>query len=63
MNSEPMDQPSLWPREPISPDLLAWLQQTFDMDEFQTQMREIESTGGLSLEDFLPDVEARVVPR
>ncbi|MFO0930008.1 MAG: hypothetical protein U0736_23785 [Gemmataceae bacterium] len=56
------DQPNPFgpfPRESIPPDLLEWARQTFDEDAFIAQMREIEATGGLQLEDFLPEMEAR----
>ena len=33
--------------------------QTFDKEEFLAQIREIEGTGGLSLESFIAELEAR----
>jgi hypothetical protein len=56
------DQPNPsapFPRESIPPDLLEWARQTFDEDEFLAQVRDIEATGGLPLEAFLAEVEAR----
>jgi hypothetical protein len=47
-------------RESIPPEILAWARQTFDEEEFLRQVREIEATGGLRLEDFLAELEARV---
>ncbi len=48
-----------FPRERIPPDLLEWARQTFDEEEFLRQVREIEATGGLRLEDFIAELEAR----
>jgi hypothetical protein len=46
-------------REAIPPDLVEWARQTFDEQEFLTHVREIEATGGLRLEDFIAEIEAR----
>ena len=43
---------------PVSPELLAWARQTFDVQEFLDGIREIEATGGKSLESFIAEVEA-----
>jgi hypothetical protein len=51
--SEPM------PRQAIPPEIVAWARQTFDTEEFLTDVREIEATGGLRLEDFIAEIEAR----
>jgi hypothetical protein len=59
MKPDPSDHPEPFPRERIPPDLLAWARQTFDEEEFMAQVREIEATGGLRLEDFIAEVEAR----
>jgi hypothetical protein len=48
-----------FPRERIPPEILEWARQTFDEEEFLTQVREIEATGGLALEDFIAEIEAR----
>lgn len=55
------DQPSSEPipREAIPPELVEWARQTFDEEEFLSQVHEIEASGGSQLEDFLPEVEAR----
>jgi hypothetical protein len=47
------------PRERIPPEILEWARQTFDEEDFLTQVREIEAMGGLQLEDFIADLEAR----
>lgn len=49
-----------FPRERIPPEILEWARQTFDEEEFLRQVREIEATGGLPLEDFIAEIEARV---
>ena len=51
------------PRESIPPEIIEWARQTFDEEEFLARMREIEATGGLRLEDFLSEIEARVRSR
>ncbi|HEV2945871.1 MAG TPA: hypothetical protein VGX70_00750 [Gemmataceae bacterium] len=53
------NQSEPFPREPIAPEIVEWARQTFDKEEFLTQVREIEATGGLRLEDFIAELEAR----
>jgi hypothetical protein len=43
---------------PVPPELLAWARQTFDVQEFLAGVREIEATGGETLESFIAAVEA-----
>jgi hypothetical protein len=59
MEPEQANQPEPFPRERIPPEILEWARQTFDEEEFLAQVREIEATGGLSLEDFIAEIEAR----
>jgi hypothetical protein len=47
------------PRDKIPPEILDWARQTFDEQDFLQQVREIELTGGLRLEDFIAELEAR----
>lgn len=47
-----------FPVDPISPDLLAWARQTLDLEDFLEQVREIEATGGHSLESVILEIEA-----
>ncbi len=60
MTPTPDDQPPAWTPVPVPvhPDLLAWAKQTFDMDEFMEGVREIQATGGHTLESFIAEVEA-----
>ena len=44
--------------DPVHPDLLAWARQTLDAEEFIREMREIQRTGGCSIEDVLADIHA-----
>ena len=60
MKSDQSNQSEPFPRERIPPEILEWARQTFDEKEFLTQIREIEATGGLRLEDFIAELEARV---
>jgi hypothetical protein len=59
MKSDQSNQYEPCPREKIPPEILEWARQTFDEGEFLTQVREIEATGGLQLEDFIAELEAR----
>ena len=59
MQPNPSNQSEPFPRERIPPEMLEWARQTFDEEEFLAQVREIEATGGLALETFLAEVEAR----
>ena len=54
------DQPEPFPRQAIPPEIVEWARQTFDKEEFLADFREIEATGGLHLEDFIAELEARV---
>lgn len=61
MPQEPMPQDPVPPVPtpvPASPELLAWAQQTFDVQEFREGVREIKATGGVSLESFITAVKA-----
>jgi hypothetical protein len=57
------DQSEPFPRQTIPPHILEWARQTFDKEEFLADIREIEATGGLQLEDFIAEIEARVRPK
>lgn len=59
MKPEPSPQSDPFPREQIPPEILAWARQTFDEDEFIEEIREIETTGGVRLEDFIKELEQR----
>ncbi len=59
MQAHHPSQPEPFPREPIPPEIVEWARQTFDEKEFLTHVREIEATGGLRLEDFIAELEAR----
>jgi hypothetical protein len=59
MNPESTNPPEPFAREAIPAELLAWARQTFDEQEFLADIRDIEATGGVRLEDFLPELEAR----
>jgi hypothetical protein len=59
MKPDQSDQSAPFPRERIPPDLLAWARQTFDEEDFLKQIREIETTGGVRLEDFITELEER----
>jgi hypothetical protein len=60
MKSDPANPSEPFPRERIPPEILEWARQTFDQEEFLTHVREIETTGGLRLEDFIAEIETRM---
>jgi hypothetical protein len=43
---------------PISPDLLAFAQQTFDLEAFKREVQDIEKRGGKSFDEVIEQVEA-----
>ena len=46
--------------ETIPREIVEWARQTFDEQEFLSQVHEIEATGrGLRLEDFIAEIESR----
>ena len=59
MKPDQPNQSEPFPRERIPREILEWARQTFDEEEFLTHIREIEATGGLQLEDFMTELEAR----
>lgn len=61
MISEQPTQPEPVPQDRIPPEILAWARQTFDEEDFLAQVREIEARGGLALEDFIAEIEARAL--
>jgi hypothetical protein len=60
MQPEQSDHSKPLAHERIPPEILAWARQTLDEEEFLAHVREIEAKGGLRLEDFIAEVEARV---
>jgi hypothetical protein len=58
MNPDPQNPP--FPIEPIPPELLEYARQTFNLEEFLAELREMEANGsGLELKDFIDEIEAR----
>jgi hypothetical protein len=60
MHIPPTESPEPISPAPVPPELLAWAQQTFDVEEFLDGVREIEATGGRSFESLIAEVEALV---
>ena len=58
MEPHPINPADL-PREPIPTDLLEWARQTFDVEDFMADVREIERTGGIKSEDLIAELKAR----
>jgi hypothetical protein len=59
MKPDQTDPSEPFPREKIPPEILEWARQTLDETEVLAHIREIEATGGVQLEDFLAELEAR----
>jgi hypothetical protein len=59
MPAEPTSPAEVPAPVPVPPELLAWARQTFDAEAFLREVREIEATGGHTLESFLDEVKAR----
>jgi hypothetical protein len=60
MKPGPPNPSEPFPREAIPPEIVEWARQTFDEEEFLALVHEIEATGGgLRLEDFIAEIEAR----
>lgn len=59
MKPDPSPHAEPSPRERLPPEILEWARQTFDEAEFLAHVREIEAMGGLRLEDFIVELEAR----
>ncbi len=60
MTPTPTGPAEPFPREPVPPELLAWAQQTFDMQEYLDGVREIEAGRGRPFESLIAEAEARV---
>jgi hypothetical protein len=63
MKSDPSNPAEPFPHESMPPEVLEWARQTFDEEDFLKHVREIEVTGGLRLEDFIAELEARARPK
>jgi hypothetical protein len=56
----PNDIPEEFRQEPISPDLLAYARQTFNVEEFLEGIRDIKENGGRKFEELIAEVEKLV---
>ncbi len=58
MNPDPPEPP--FPIQPVPPELLEYARQTFNMEEFLAELRQMEAEGGgLQLEDFIDEIKVR----
>ena len=62
-NPQKSDNDIVLEPEPLSPDLLEWARQTFDAEDCMNQVRQIEQTGGHSLESIIREIEAEELSR
>jgi hypothetical protein len=51
------------PSEKLSPEVMEWARQQFNEEEFIADLREIEQTGGLELQDFIRELVEEAAPR
>ncbi len=52
-----------WVRYTTPPEMIMRARATFNEEEFMAEVREIERTGGLRLEDFIEELEEEVIRR
>ena len=57
MDQPPASQPAPFPVTPVPPELLAWVKQTLDADEFEAEVRQVAASGGVSFEVLIAAVE------
>lgn len=65
MSPEPTDPTPTDPNPgfviyPVHPDLLAYARQTFDLEAYMKDLREMQEAGGYPLESFIGEIEAIV---
>jgi hypothetical protein len=63
MDTRQPSSPEPFPRETIPPEIMEWARQTFDEKEFRERIQEIERTGGVQLEKFIAEIEARAAAK
>jgi hypothetical protein len=49
-----------WVIEPVPPDVAEHFRRTFDEAEYLAEVREIERTGGVQIDDLIAELERRV---
>ena len=49
--------------QPVPPELLAWAQQTLDVEAVLREVSRIETSGGCTLESFIDELESRAIRR
>lgn len=61
MTPDSIDPPTPpFPVTPVSPELLAWAQQTLDVEAFMAEVEQTRATGGVSFDELIAAVEAAV---
>ena len=63
MQTDQSSQFDSFRRDKIPAEMMEWARQTFDEEEFLAQVREIEATGGVALEDFIAELEKKARDR
>lgn len=53
----PPPEVNSWVLHPIPPEVMEEARQTFNLEEFLAEVREIERTGGHRFEDFIGEIE------
>ena len=55
---DPTEPNAPFPIYPVPPILLAWAKQTFNMQEYLDNVRDIQENGGVTFEQVIADAEA-----
>ena len=56
---QPPERPAAMPASGVSPELLAWAQQTLDTDEVMAEVEKMLATGGYPLASFIDEIKAK----
>lgn len=58
--AEPPPEVASWVIEPVPPDVAEHFRRTFDEAEYLAEVREIERTGGVQIDDLIAELERRI---
>ena len=56
----PPPEVASWVIEPVPPDVAEHFRRTFDEAEYLAEVREIERTGGVQIDDLIAELERRI---
>jgi hypothetical protein len=49
-----------WVIEPVPPDVAEYFRRTFNEAEYLAEVREVERTGGVQIDDLIAELERRI---